>query len=224
MPGLSSHSSKVGWPWAPLLCATPASWIHFGVVQWEVSARQLLCILFKLYFIKAASALNFPHFPSLILILPSPIHLPPSTLCLPLLSLPPATLILISTGWNFKRLPTRHKEIPFLCTDSLQTDGPIALAYNKSWQGVHLPLWSWVSVPQGGGKVPRVQLLALVMRQLHTLVTALQPQWQLQSPWKERAEVDPMHPMIWRGFPGFTFLIFHCPENAWNTTFVFIRS
>ena len=33
--------------------------------------------------------------------------------------------------------PTRQKEIQFLCTDSLQTDGPITLACNKSQQGVH---------------------------------------------------------------------------------------
>lgn len=42
-------------------------------------------------------------------------------------------------------------------------------------------LLSWVSVPQGAWKVPRVQLLSLVMRLLHTLVTAPQPQWKLQS-------------------------------------------
>lgn len=67
--------------------------------------------------------------------LPTCIH-SPLLLCV-LLNLPSATLRLISTCWNFKWLPTRQKEIRFLCTASLHTDGPITLAYNKSQQGVH---------------------------------------------------------------------------------------
>ena len=114
-----SHSSEVGWPWASLLRATPVSGICFGNMQWKVSACPLPCILFKLYFIKADSTLNFSHF-SLTNSYFTLSHSPSlSTLCPPPLSLPPAPLILISTLWNFKRLPTRHKEIPFLCTDSL---------------------------------------------------------------------------------------------------------
>lgn len=93
------------------------------------------CYTLKLYFIKAESPLSFSHFPSQNLYFTHFHSSSSSTLCPSPLSLPPATLTLFSTCWNPKWLPTRQKEILFLSTDSLLTDGAITLAYNKSLQG-----------------------------------------------------------------------------------------
>lgn len=82
--------------------------------------------------------------------------------------------------------PTRQKEIQFLCTDSLQTDGPITLACNKSQQGVALARrYPGSLCPRESEKVPSAELFSLVMRQLYMLVTAPWPQWELQPLWQE---------------------------------------
>lgn len=133
-----SYSSEVEWPWTFLLCATLAPWICFSDLHWETLYTLVCYSAFCLSYTSLKQkalwvSLIFSHG---IFILPTSIH-SLYTLCPPPLSLPPETLMLISTRSNSKWLPTRQKEILFLCTDSLQTDGPITLAYNKSQQGVH---------------------------------------------------------------------------------------
>lgn len=91
--------------------------------------------VFKLHSPKAETSLN-PSFSCMEFFLSYCFSLLLSVLLL--LPYFPLRLTLLFPLLEFKiTAPTRQKEIQFLCTDSLQTDGPITLACNKSQQGVH---------------------------------------------------------------------------------------
>ena len=137
-----SRCSEVRWHWAFLLCAALAPWICFAHLQWEA----LPMLVHYLHFVevivlhqsrKLSEFLSFALLESGLLI---SLH-SPFLFCVLLV---PSLLqhwhsFLLATCWNFRQLTTRQKEILFPCTDSLQTDGPITLAYNKSQQGVRCP-------------------------------------------------------------------------------------